>query len=54
VTAEDILAYAHNDGLVQLTADDIIVHNCKIDYSMKDENPFASIYFYNDSAPDVK
>eukprot|EP00850_Spirogloea_muscicola_P013905 SM000097S24758 [mRNA] locus=s97:24669:29420:- [translate_table: standard] len=47
VTAEDILPYQTDEGRHRgLSADDIIVQNCNIDYGMGRENPVDKVGFY--------
>jgi hypothetical protein len=44
-TPESIASCA--DASLPLSADDIIVHQLKINYAMKDKNPVDSVSFYN-------
>ncbi len=46
VTAADIAAQASAEA--KLTADDLIVHNLKINYAMRDKNPVDNVSFFQD------
>ena len=55
VEAEDIVScqLKNKANGVELRPDDIVIHNMKIDWAMKDKNPVDSVYFfqnYRDSA----
>jgi HD superfamily phosphohydrolase len=47
-SAQDIVACHHGDGGLALRAEDIILQENKIDFSMRNRNPLDSVSFYDD------
>lgn len=45
-SAADIVDCWTSDGLTQLTADDIVVAETKIDFAQKDQNPLDQVSFF--------
>ena len=45
-TPQDIVSHYHGNGDVKLNIDDVLVHENKIDYSMRNKNPLDSVSFY--------
>ena len=54
VKPQDIVSCQDAKGGRKLVAEDIIVHNLKIDWAMKNKNPVDSVHFYQDYSSDTK
>ena len=52
-TPEDIVSHYHSSD-VTLNVDDVIVHEHKIDYSMRNTNPLDKVHFYDVLGSDEK
>ncbi|KAG7671643.1 putative Deoxynucleoside triphosphate triphosphohydrolase SAMHD1-like protein [Nannochloris sp. 'desiccata'] len=46
-TPQDIVSHYHGNGDVQLSIDDVLMHEHKIDYSMSNKNPLDNVHFYD-------